>query len=703
MRGSRGWWIAAVAAAVLVAALGALLVALHTIDWSRYQEPLAERVRAATGRDLSIEGTLRVQLLPRPGVAVSGVHLANASWGSRPEMLRVQRVSAHLALLPLLTGRVVVAELLVEGADLLLERGPQGRANWSLGGGPAEPPAGGDAGKAPGSGPGAIPQLERVRVRDAAVRYRAAEGGAPRTLELAELRLDWPAAEEALRADLRASLDAEPVRVRLRLDGLAAALRGEGPLGVDASLEAAGAGVSARGEVVRPLEAAGVALTLEAEGPRLGPLAALVGAGLPDVGPWSLTGRVSDPEPSAWRVEALRVEVGSSRLEGRVTARTAGARPELRGRLHARRLAASDFGAAAGGGAGSAPSPSAGPADAATGEGAEAEPVFSREPLPLDALRAADLDLDLRVDQLVSGEATVEDLRAEVSLRGGRLAVESLAAQLAGGSLEGRLALDASGDPPPAVLDLRLGAVEVGALLEMLGSPDGLRGGALDADLRLASRGRSPRALAAGLGGQIDLSVGPGTLLHRWARLLFADLGEILARRDGGGERSNLNCLLAELGVDRGVARVEALALDTPALGVVGAGAVDLGAERLALRFEPVVKQADAQLAVPAVFLGGTLAAPRAGVDGRAVLGKALGIAGRLLEGRSVVGGADLRTASGVEGCRQVLAAARERGGAEEREQLRERARYEVQKLREELDERVGPGAGDLLKDLLGR
>ena len=91
-------------------ALLVLLVVVGTIALLRTYPPervaalVAEQVRARTGRDFAIRGQLSYRLLPRIAVVAEGLALGNAPWGSRKDMLRVERAALELELWPLLQG-----------------------------------------------------------------------------------------------------------------------------------------------------------------------------------------------------------------------------------------------------------------------------------------------------------------------------------------------------------------------------------------------------------------------------------------------------------------------------------------------------------------------------------------------------------------------------------------------------------------------
>lgn len=105
-------------------ALPVLAVAgfLAFFDADAFRPRLAEAVQRATGREFRIEGPLRLTPALTPTIAADGLVLANSEGGSAPDMLRIAHAELRLALLPLISGRIEVASLRLDGGRLLLER-----------------------------------------------------------------------------------------------------------------------------------------------------------------------------------------------------------------------------------------------------------------------------------------------------------------------------------------------------------------------------------------------------------------------------------------------------------------------------------------------------------------------------------------------------------------------------------------------------
>ncbi|MGF1624898.1 MAG: AsmA family protein, partial [Alphaproteobacteria bacterium] len=58
---------------LVILLVAAVFIVPAVIDWNGYKADIAQEVRAATGRDLVIDGDISVRLLPSPHASVSGI------------------------------------------------------------------------------------------------------------------------------------------------------------------------------------------------------------------------------------------------------------------------------------------------------------------------------------------------------------------------------------------------------------------------------------------------------------------------------------------------------------------------------------------------------------------------------------------------------------------------------------------------------
>ena len=121
-----GWASAAI--------LGPLLVAValtpYLVDVDAYKPALIRAVKEATGRELVIEGPMKLSMFPRPRVSARQVHFANAPGGEGAQMVDVRWIGASPSWLALLKGQVEVGRLTLYQPVIALETDANGVPNW---------------------------------------------------------------------------------------------------------------------------------------------------------------------------------------------------------------------------------------------------------------------------------------------------------------------------------------------------------------------------------------------------------------------------------------------------------------------------------------------------------------------------------------------------------------------------------------------
>src|SRR6266481_6467423 len=132
-----GWAAAAIFGPLAVAALAAP----YLVDVEAYKPALIQAVKEATGRELVIEGPMRLSLLPVPQVSAQQVHFANAAGAEGAQMIDVRWIGASPSWWALLKGQVEVGRLTLYQPTIVLETDANGVPNWQFkpGAGAAQP------------------------------------------------------------------------------------------------------------------------------------------------------------------------------------------------------------------------------------------------------------------------------------------------------------------------------------------------------------------------------------------------------------------------------------------------------------------------------------------------------------------------------------------------------------------------------------
>jgi uncharacterized protein involved in outer membrane biogenesis len=636
MRLSRAVKVGTVACfAVAVMVIGAA----KSLDTARIKAFLTVQVKAATGRDLTIAGALRLKVGLVPVLIAEGVSLANRPGGSRTEMIRVDRVEAELALLPLLKREIRVVRVIVSAPDILLETDRHGNGNWI----PSATAVGPGTEKAP---PTRF-NLRELKVKNARVTLRDGSTGLSQSINLHKLAIqpERPGAGP-MNVQVLGDHQGRNFEITGTLGSLAT-VSPERPWPIQ--LKASGRGLQAalNGSVADPFSGSGQDLRLTAQGDEIADLARFRGLHLQPMGPFRLSARLTDPGgrvafsdidiaagrrdsvfvsgkgtirdagalagldliltaetdnlagmsrlvgrdiPSMgpvrvsghlrggsgdWRLSDLKAAVAGSDLNGEISL-TLGTRPHLVAQLSTTSLYSTDFTSPA----------------LRAGEKLEVRPtpkpadgrLVPALALPVDLLDSFDGDLTAHFGTLTLGTVRLVDASIGLHLDKGRIVVAPLRAGVAGGALTGSGELRVRGAIPEASLSIEGHQIDLARLAGESGFSEGVAGRA-DLKLGLQGRGGDLRTLLQDSRGNLAARVNAASPL------------------DGGAD---MRCAVARFTVQGGVARSErGLGAEFETHDLLGGGSIDLRSEQVEVHLLPFGRSGG-----EAVDIGGTLAEP---------------------------------------------------------------------------------------------
>ena len=110
----------------------ALVVGPSFVDVNAYKPMIVSEVKAATGRDLVLDGPISLSLLPTPTVSVANVKFANVPGSKNPSMVEMKSVTVKPSILGLLAGRIDVSEVTLLEPKIVLEINAEGKPNWEF-------------------------------------------------------------------------------------------------------------------------------------------------------------------------------------------------------------------------------------------------------------------------------------------------------------------------------------------------------------------------------------------------------------------------------------------------------------------------------------------------------------------------------------------------------------------------------------------
>jgi AsmA protein len=449
----------AVCASLVVLCLSVVIAATVFVDPNAYKGEIVRLVREKTGRQLTFEGDIGLNFFPYVGFSIGPVALGNGPGFSYPEMIRIKRAEASIDLIPLVSGKVSVGRLMLDGLSVHLDRNAQGVGNWEdlAGGRDAAAETASPAGPADSDGPSVADgdggltlediSVQGVEITDAGLVYTdeqqqsvtsignlnltlgAIHGSDPIPFQLGfDLISEQP--KLALRPKLSGDIRLDPAARTVALDNLA--------------VSALGAHLSGRLQAgMRDGEPQfSGTLRLAETSPR--ELLRKLGATLPETSDPSVLERLSTEMQFIGTGDSLQLNSLTARVDD-TTMSVQGAvidfaSPDISLAVQVDDIDADRY---------LPPPAESEPASGVEQRADDSQPVRPEQEPDLSALRGLTLDARLEVGRLKVQNVKASDIRIDVSVQDGVLDVSPLSLALYGGRFEGRATLDASG--PDAV------------------------------------------------------------------------------------------------------------------------------------------------------------------------------------------------------------------------------------------------------------
>ena len=613
--------IAALVVGVLIAVIVIIAIALILlVDPNRYRDDIVRLVKTETGRDLKIDGKLRLSLLPWIGLETKRLELANAAGFGPAPFAVVDSTETKVELLPLLRQKIVVSAVRLNGLKLNLARRADGRSNWDdLSA--AKPTRESKPTPAAGNGAGAALAaftIERFDLRGGELTWRDQSANTTYALRNIDLRASNVLGAQAAPLHLAFDLDSSQPKLqlrlnldtRLRLDPKTQTLEipelsfSAGDLRVQAKL---------RGEKI--LSAPTMSGTLDIAG--FDPRATLQQFGIKyapadtkALRKLALAGKF-EVSSKAITLSDLRLALDDTQLTGSIALRPAPA-ASYRFDLALDRIDLDRYLPAA--------STDKQPARASNNAAAVA--------IPIALLRETDADGALRIGSLKAFGIRSADVHIKVAARDGRVTLGPNSAKLYGGSYAGRTAFDAATPNLNWEFAEKLTNVQLGPLLKDAGVFDRYTGTG-NIDLNLTAKGGEADQITRTLNGTVALQFRDGKIEGVNLEKMVQDARALIAQARGreveaqakSGDETAFKSLSATARVTNGVARNDDLKLEGAVVRAQGSGNANLVEQTLDFRLQVTVAEgATHKGSTVPLRIDGPFAKPRYRVDTSALL-----------------------------------------------------------------------------------
>ncbi len=115
---------------VIAVLIGALAIFVATFDANDYKQQVISLVKKQTGRELAINGDLKLAVYPDIALEVGEASLTNAAGFSGEQFATISSGKVSVKLLPLLKKQIKADEVYLDGLQLNLQRKADGSTNW---------------------------------------------------------------------------------------------------------------------------------------------------------------------------------------------------------------------------------------------------------------------------------------------------------------------------------------------------------------------------------------------------------------------------------------------------------------------------------------------------------------------------------------------------------------------------------------------
>lgn len=615
---------------ILVIAIGGLLV---FVDPNDYKADITRAVHDATGRELTIVGDISLSIYPWLGLSLGKTELSNAEGFGEAPFANVSQVDIKVKLLPLLLQqRIEMQKVRLQGLQANLAKDQSGRSNWEdltaekppAASAPAKKPAPAKESTTsttsqPSMGILAALTIDGLELKDAYLEWNDQQANqqiiidklnlqtgplalpAPVDVSLStDVQLNQPELKSHVDFKGQVALDTETQHYEARKLDLKVNAQGAGlPISpIDARLQANVKADLARQRVdidTLQLDTLDTVLTGRVEITNLDKtpgahgqislnnmspreVANKLGVTLPETTDKSVLQKArGDIEfaanPNEANLTKLTIVLDDTELSGTASVKNFSV-PVIRFNLNANSVDIDRY----------LPPPAESAAQAkAQASSAPVSKTAAETPLPLEPLRALDVDGNITLGKLKIIGAQLTGMRLGINGKGGQLQLHPIKATLYEGHYDGDIKLDVRTSTPKVSVKEKLTTVNVGPLLKDIMGKE-LVSGTANITAQLTATGTELDTIKKSLNGNANFSFQDGKVNGVNIGQMIRESYAKLKKKPAPPKTENATDFAEMSGsftVTNGIVRNNDLNAKSPLLRIKGEGKVDLPRERI--------------------------------------------------------------------------------------------------------------------------
>jgi uncharacterized protein involved in outer membrane biogenesis len=603
-------WIAAVILLLVVIAGGALwLGGARAVAWA-----IEHPVSGMVGRQIRIEGPLAIRWGAPTRLVAEDVHVANAAWGTEPDMFSARRLEIELYLRTLLGGPTRISLAALDGAKLLLETSKAGERNWDFGAKSAAPKKRNQ-----------FPDLRHFAVSDSALVFHNGETEARTELGVSKLDLRQSDPDSPVTIKAEGTLQKGPISLVGTVGPIAQLRNPQQPYPIKFDGSVNGIRLVTDGTIDEPLDFAGVNLRLSLSGAKLHELADMLSVPLPELPDFRSTAVLTGGN-GRFELKALSMHTGDSDLEGGIAVDTNAKVPQVEANLTSKYIDLADFK----GLYGEKPEKSSAPAKSPD----PGDRVIPDTPISVQKLPGVNVELNFDGTNIKStGGLPFERVSLGLTLKDGELELRRLRFHAAQGDVDLSFHFTpfTRNGPPRLKANVDIRHVDLHQLLSSPSMPDIVKqtAGVAGGFIKIDTSGVSLREFLARMNGDAGIFMENGQLSQLLEQIAPINVLGALGVYVLGGKPVQINCFVSRFYIKQGIATATTLLFDTDNETVVGEGNVNFADETPYLRLVPYNKSFTVVTLRSPVDVRGTFKKPRYHIEAAGLaarLGAAVGL-----------------------------------------------------------------------------
>ena len=586
----------------LVATLLLIIILLSIIripiDLSSYKGPVESAASLALGRAVKVDDKIVITTSVRPIFSLEGLRISNPKDFEKGDFLKMKTAEIQVRLLPLLLGKLQISKFSVKGLAVMLVENKTGAVNWS-----SQTPEKSKSEPPPPPEPSSKEDqlaltsdslvLAKLVLEDISVDYRSPGQAEPLQFKIDECTGDMLPGRPFI-LSMKGKLVGEPYVTTIEIGSLQELVE-DNRSRMEIKTEIAKTQFDFGGSLDLARALRSIQLNAAVTGDSLDSLNGLLELDLPPLKAYKAAAQLS-LQRDRLELSNLILQVGKSKLTGKMTAESSGGKPQVAIELNSPLIQLDDFDL----GDWSPEKDVAGqPGDGKDGdkkaEGAKPEneglstDQAVEELLSPKVLARYNVRMNVKAEKVISGNDELGSGVLTATLKDGSFALDPLRLNIPGGSFSLAATLKPDPKAPQASVRAVMNKFDFGVLVRRA-NPKADMGGTINLDVDLKSSAYSFDKLLANGNGYFDFS---GRLENLKAGVIDLWAVNVIAAVASGKDKkpSEINCVLGRWTMKEGLLRPDVILIDTTKIRICGKGQVDFKKETIDLKMAPTPKK----------------------------------------------------------------------------------------------------------------